>query len=370
MVEKGMTGVHSSNRNYGVDLLRLVAMFMVLCLHVYGHGGILEKLPQFSAKYDAVWLIECLCICCLNCYMLISGYVGVRGKYRYGNLVLLWLRVFFYSVLITLVIKILWPSAVTTGDWIQAVFPVMFNRYWFFTAYFAVFLLMPLLNTACRVLIKKQLGAAILILLLFFSVLPTLLHQDPFYTNFGSSALWFTLAYLVGAYIRLYGLLPGLSRWKLFVLYLACCAVIWLFKLGLELFTLRFLGAARVGNHLMVHVSPFVLSAAVSLLLLFERIPFSEKWKKRISLLTPLAFSVYLIHEHPLFRAHVISRFSFLGELSLPGMMIGHLLSVILLYLLCLVVDALREALFRRMKLGKMLRTLEERMFGTLWDSI
>ena len=76
----------AGKHNYGVDLLRLLAMFMVLSLHVYGHGGILERLPMFSAKYEIVWLVESLCICCLNCYMLISGYVGVCAKYRFSNL--------------------------------------------------------------------------------------------------------------------------------------------------------------------------------------------------------------------------------------------------------------------------------------------
>lgn len=31
-------------RNYGLDLLRMAAMFMVLLLHTMGQGGILEHL--------------------------------------------------------------------------------------------------------------------------------------------------------------------------------------------------------------------------------------------------------------------------------------------------------------------------------------
>ena len=34
----------SAVRNYGIDLLRIVAMFMVLLLHVLGQGGILKNL--------------------------------------------------------------------------------------------------------------------------------------------------------------------------------------------------------------------------------------------------------------------------------------------------------------------------------------
>ena len=354
-------------RNYGVDLLRLLAMFMVLCLHVYGHGGILERLPQLSAKYETVWLVECLCICCLNCYMLISGYVGVCARYRYSNLALLWLRVLFYSLLITAAAKLFLPSAVGLRDWVQSLLPVLFNRYWFFTAYFAVFLMMPLLNTACTALSKQQLGSVLCGLLVFLSVLPTILHQDPFYTNFGSSAIWFAIAYLIGAYIRLYGLLQTWSRAKLFFLYLAGSVGMWLFKLLFEAGTARFLGNARVGNHLFVHVSPLVLLAAVALLLLFERLTFSEKNTKLISDLTPLAFSVYLIHEHPLFRTQVIGRLAFLADCAFPLMLLGHLAAVLVLYMFCLGVDTIREALFRRLKISEKLRKMEERLLPTLW---
>lgn len=362
MAEKDKQTKPAGERNYGIDLLRLAAMFMVLCLHVYGHGGILDRLPRLSVGYEAVWMVEFLCICCLNCYMLISGYVGVKGRYRYANLAVLWLRALFYSVLITAAAQILVPAGVSKRDWLQAFFPVLFDRYWFFTAYFLVFLLMPVLNAATRALTKKQLGSVICGLLVFLSVFPTLLHVDPFYTNFGSGALWFSLAYLIGAYVRLYGLLREWSRGRLALLYLGSCLVMWGFKLAVEWRT------ARIGNHLMVHVSPFVLLAAVALLLLFERMRFSERCRKLISALTPLAFSVYLIHEHPLFRTHVIGRLSFLGELPLPLMMLSHLAIVLALYVFCLAVDFLRERLFRVLKIGKRLRALEERKLGGIWD--
>lgn len=34
-----------SERNYGLDLLRMAAMFMVILLHILGQGGILKQLP-------------------------------------------------------------------------------------------------------------------------------------------------------------------------------------------------------------------------------------------------------------------------------------------------------------------------------------
>ena len=89
--------------NWGIDFLRIVSMFMVVCLHLLGRGGVLDSASFLSGKYEVLWLIEIAAYCAVNCYALISGYVGIYGKYRYTNWILLWLRVLCYSVGITAV---------------------------------------------------------------------------------------------------------------------------------------------------------------------------------------------------------------------------------------------------------------------------
>lgn len=38
-------------RNYGVDLLRIISMYLVIILHVLGQGGILSNATEFSLTY-------------------------------------------------------------------------------------------------------------------------------------------------------------------------------------------------------------------------------------------------------------------------------------------------------------------------------
>ena len=85
------------NRNYGIDLLRIITMFMIVNLHILYHGGILssEKLYFGSTKFNIVWIIEIVSYVAVNCYALISGFVGVNSKNKYSNIILLWLRVAF-----------------------------------------------------------------------------------------------------------------------------------------------------------------------------------------------------------------------------------------------------------------------------------
>lgn len=45
-------------RNYGIDLLRLVLMYMVCMLHVLKAGGILDACEGIAGKHGTFWLLE------------------------------------------------------------------------------------------------------------------------------------------------------------------------------------------------------------------------------------------------------------------------------------------------------------------------
>ena len=138
------------DRNYGIDLLRIVTMFMIVNLHVFWYGGILrsENLYFLSAKYNIVWILEIICYVAVNCYALISGFVGIESRYKYSNIVLLWLRVVFYSISLYLIGCIFGIVDFNFNTLITFCFPVVNSKYWYFTAYFCLFFFMPILNSA------------------------------------------------------------------------------------------------------------------------------------------------------------------------------------------------------------------------------
>ena len=47
-------------REYGVDLLRIVSMFMVVVLHMLGNGGILDTAEPLSVNYSVSCIISIL----------------------------------------------------------------------------------------------------------------------------------------------------------------------------------------------------------------------------------------------------------------------------------------------------------------------
>ena len=74
-------------RNYGIDLLRIVSMMMVVLLHVLGQGGILDGSDPLTVKSETAWLLEIGAYSAVNIYAMISGYVGYGRKYKYSGLV-------------------------------------------------------------------------------------------------------------------------------------------------------------------------------------------------------------------------------------------------------------------------------------------
>ncbi|EOS72255.1 hypothetical protein C819_04357, partial [Lachnospiraceae bacterium 10-1] len=51
-------------RNYGIDLLRIIAMLLVVVLHVLGQGGVLEASKGVRAA--VAWFFEVAAYCAVD----------------------------------------------------------------------------------------------------------------------------------------------------------------------------------------------------------------------------------------------------------------------------------------------------------------
>ena len=125
-------------KNYGIEVLRILCMLMVCTLHIF--GGVSSKIAiPGTVTY---WLIEILrifCLCAVNCYALISGYVCVYSKNRIQGIVKLWFTVVFYTVSIFLIFSIFANRKFSINDLIAVFMPVSSIQYWYFSAYTALF---------------------------------------------------------------------------------------------------------------------------------------------------------------------------------------------------------------------------------------
>ena len=154
-------------RNIGIDALKIVSMFMIVLLHIFGQGGILNTLPQFSTRYNITWLIEIMSLCSVNCFAIISGYLYVDKKYTFKSLISLWFQVIFYSITIIGVLKLAVPERINYTYITKMFLPTMSHSYWYFTAYFGLYLFIPLLNIILKHCNKNVLFSSIFLITTF-----------------------------------------------------------------------------------------------------------------------------------------------------------------------------------------------------------
>lgn len=117
-----------SERQANFELLRIVAMLMIIVLHYLNKGELLTAYTTDRTVINyAAHLIEAFCIVAVNCYVLLSGYFLVESAWRPGRVVSLAGQILFYSVLIPVVllcVGVVPAGALSVYDWLDYVIPV------------------------------------------------------------------------------------------------------------------------------------------------------------------------------------------------------------------------------------------------------
>lgn len=330
------------SRNYGIDLLRLIAMYLVVILHVLGAGGVLANAD--NGQYYISWFLEVMAYCAVDIYAIITGYVCYREKekpYQYTKYILFWLPVFIYSFGITFAGFIFRPESFAVKDLIRAALPVATSEYWYVNAYTALFFVIPWVNKLIRNLTKKELNQLIIVLFCVFSVYATFataVGSDPFSLIGGYSFIWLLVLYVVGAWIKKNGINVRLKKVFWIILIIFPVIIAWLFKMF-----------SPVANGVFVsYISPAVAIEAVSFVALFSGIKLNQKVVSVVKRLSPAAFGVYLIHVHPLIWTRVITNsFSWIARSSPLILVLQVLGCALVIFSVCLLIELIRLTIFK-----------------------
>lgn len=350
------------SRNYGIDVLRILSMLFVVVLHVLGHGGILKSELSF-AQFSLVWFLEIMAYPAVNCFVLISGYVGYRENQVYPklrNFLSLFFNVLFYSVAITALFRIFAPEHLEANAMIQSFLPVTTGQYWFFTAYFGLFLLSPFLNmVVCRSAFRD--AVIFLMVFAFFSMVTVL--RDVFYMKNGYSLIWFILLYLAGAFIKKYRFEELLSGRIWLALTFAALLITWVSKVCPALSAIPLIGSRFA--LLISYTSPTVVVMAVGLLCAFSRAKCFAALAAPITFFSTSAFSVYLIHDNALVRSFVISHLhEFTAGFTAPRLLLFVLAAVTTIFISCILIDKVRICLFRLLGIHRLAAWMEKALIN------
>ncbi|MDE7275680.1 MAG: acyltransferase [Lachnospiraceae bacterium] len=296
-----------SKRYANFELLRIVAMLMIIALHYLVKGNVAAPYAESHSVVNyAAWLVEAFCIVAVNCYVLLSGYFLVESEWKPGRVLSLLCQILFYSLLVPaamLCIGMLSGEELGLYDWIGFLLPIETEHYWFATAYLLMYLFAPVLAAGIKKMEKKTLQKVIVLLLLFFSagksVLPVSLVTDRYGYDYG----WFLCLFFVAAYLRLYGCRWLEEKQHGLWLYVGACLCIFAVSAAAGLLGDKVKAFAYYAEMPYTYNHLLCLSAAVGLFSVFKKMRVREgRAADMIRRIAPYTFGVYLLHEHILVR--------------------------------------------------------------------
>ena len=190
-------------KNVNIEILRIVSMIMILILHFFYHGNILNEMPKkINLLCVSTISVEVLCIVAVNIFILISGYFLCKSKFDINKIIKLYGEIFVYSLIIGFILLLTNKIELNIKNLIYIFFPFITQRYWFFNAYILLILLFPFLNVLINNISKEKFKLLLIILFIINSILPIGINNSVS-LNSANSLYWFLNLYLMGSYIRI-----------------------------------------------------------------------------------------------------------------------------------------------------------------------
>ena len=279
-------------RETGFEILRIISMFLITCVHVMNYGGMLEFAgggnieSQFLQK-----LLYSIFTTSVNIYVLISGYFLINSKFKIKRIINLWLQVVFYAVVGYIVATTVFDKVFELKDFLLSFIPITNKNFWFISAYFLMYLFSPFLNVMLKNLTKKQYKILMIGICVIVYISTRFDIMGILSFNCGCTFIWFCLLYIVGAYFKLYP--PQIKKNIILVIYLVSISLTWIMFVFPPKGPLSSVFFSGVLNN-----DPLVFVASISLLLLFRNINIgNSKLNKIICYISSCMFGVYLFQD-------------------------------------------------------------------------
>lgn len=330
-------------------------MLFVVSLHLLGHGGVLVAVEPHTISYFIAYFYYTLAYCGVAIFGIITGFVNYCEKEkinRWKKFFYLWMQVVCYNLLSTITVSLLNDMPVEILSLIKCVFPIATRTYWYFTTYFLLFILMPILNKKVSANSRKQ-NIFLLIAAWLF------MYYSHFLTGFFALSM-LVLCYLLGAIIKKYDIQSKIDGNIVWLIYGAMFLLTWLWTVNVKPYNSFF------GGVFMRYDSPTIIGMGVCFVLHFAADRRQVIFVKKVALFGSNAFAIYLMNDHPLFRSCFIEdNFEWLATNPLKILVAVPTISIFFVAG-CILIDKAREKMFKVLKIER----LYEMLFAVYKQSV
>jgi surface polysaccharide O-acyltransferase-like enzyme len=327
-------------------------MFMIVIHHILLHGGVLSS--SSDANYAVAWLMNISVYCAVNCYAIISGFVGYSDQpksYHYKKFLSFWMQVFTYSFGITLIAYLIKPEAIGLKTLIKSLAPVASKQYWYFSAYAGLFFIVPWINRLLQSFTTQETFKFVFSLLTVFVCYVTFANRlgDCFSLSSGYSFVWLAILYIIGAWMKKCNVQRYCKSRTLIIGIFVCVLFAWAAKVFLDC------------DIFYKYTSFTLVFIAFALVSIFSKLQPKVLCRKFVTCFSPAAFGVYLIHDQQLMRGHFITdSFTWIAESAWWLLIIQVLLSALCIFACCLSIEKCRLLIFRRLKIDDLINKIAD----------
>lgn len=286
-----------SQRESGLELYRIIGMFLIVAHHYVVNSGLPELMYQdpLCGKSIFLFLFGMWGKTGINCFVLITGYFMCTSKITLRKFLKLLLLVYFYKVVIYGIFVITGYQSLTLSETVKVLLPVTSVTQNFVGCYLLFYLTIPFLNILVSKMTKRQHLLLISLCLLIYTIIGGIpkIRVDMNYVS------WFIVLYLIGSYLRLYP-----EKWSsnkkiwmygtLITISLAVASVIGF--AGLSEWISNMLNQDYRLEYFLVSDSNKILAVAVAVcsFMLFKNL--GIKYNRAINTVASATFGVLLIH--------------------------------------------------------------------------
>ena len=321
-------------RDSNMELLRIVCMLLVIVLHAdymsLGGPSQPDTVCNAVGTFTKIFIFA-FSMVSVNCFILISGWYGIRPKIK--RLAGLLFQVFFICGFSLLLYSQLSHHKLEFSD--LKSYLLLTDDLWFVKSYIILYLLSPALNAFGKWANQRQYRLVLAGLFIFQTVYGWL-SAGVIWIAGGYSPYSFIFLYLLAQYMRLY---PNKMTNKGPYFYLSFFLSITLTASIVSFLSIRY--SIGEGISWLSMVSPFIILESVLFMLFFSKLCIKSKI---INWIASSCFAVYLFHCTPItldgFCAQV-RKFHSVGDYLSIGVMI------IVIYIISIVLDKVRIQIWK-----------------------
>lgn len=275
------------------------------------------------------------------------GYFGIRSEFKVKKVFQIETQVIFYSLL-GLFVALLFRREMGFEKVVMTFFPIVFNQYWFITAYLMVYILSPFLNRLLLELDEVLFRRLITIFIVFWSIIPFFSLREKtglFWNQF----IWFIVMYAIGGYLRLN---KNIFSEKIYWITLLTCSTMLISSVVLANLLQKYFPILE-GHTTYAgwSNSPLIICVSLSMIRLVECRPIGHK--KWINYLSAGTLGIYLFHEN-VYISDILWNYLFnnSGYIGSYAIVVHIIVAVVFVFSTGSTIDIFRRFLFKKSEIA------------------